>query len=206
MRPARLIEPRLRPRSTGIRRGSRRRAVLSAKHQKAERTSKARLFRLSAIGHCLERSSSNSERRRSPTRGPSCSSISPTCRSSTTYPTPRTSGRRAPHTVGLESVPSHICSDRSSSRNMAGRLVSGIQVDGNDGRAQVGSHPGRVVDQRRLAHASRIVEKGDDGPRRGRLRTGVTTRLSSTRNSAGGLPLSRSAFRAGAMPTPNFCT
>ena len=55
-------------------------------------------------------------------------------------------------------------------------LAYEIQVYGDDAPAELSQHPGQVIDERRLSHASLVVEEGDR--RHGRLRTVTRTNAS----------------------------
>ncbi len=79
----------------------------------------------------------------------------------------------------------------------------GIEVRGDDTPTEFPQHPGQVIDERRFAHASLVVEEGNG--RHGRLRTVTSTNASCTSNSSGGLPFAANVLRAVSMPMPKRC-
>ena len=85
----------------------------------------------------------------------------------------------------------------------AGEVRLRIEVRRHDAHAEVGVHPGQVIDDRRLADAALVVEERDCGHRADL--TVTRTREWSGSNSGSGLPLASSACRARAMPMPKRC-
>src|ERR1019366_3230548 len=91
-------------------------------------------------------------------------------------------------------------------KKRSGQIGLRVEIDGNYGQPEFAQHPGKVIDQRRLADAALVVEESHNRCRHRFSLTIAATAPTDAWNSSEGFPFWARRSRAICIPTPNRCT